>query len=148
MLWADNIKESFLQAASWLDICGRNGIVLNPEKFVFAQHTVDFIGFTITHNSVKPFSKYLSAITDFPTPRNVTDVRSWFGLVKQISYTFSAAEIMEPFRKLLKSDIKFEWNESLEKAFQESKKVIRKQIEHGVRIFDKNRPTALATDWS
>ncbi len=31
LLWADTIKESFFQASQWLDICGRNGITLNPK---------------------------------------------------------------------------------------------------------------------
>ena len=57
LLWSDNIEESFLQVVNWLDICGRNGIILNPEKFVFAQRTVDFAGFTITDNSIKPCAK-------------------------------------------------------------------------------------------
>ena len=148
LLWADDVEQSFMQAVNWLDICGRNGIILNPEKFRFAQHTVDFAGFTITDDSVKPSAKYLAAIKDFPTPSNLTDIRSWFGLVNQVSYAFAAADIMEPFRKLLKSDVKFQWDADLEDVFQRSKLAIVRQIEHGVKIFDKDRPTCLATDWS
>jgi hypothetical protein len=148
LLWADTIEESFFQAVNWLDICGRNGIVLNPEKFVFAQSTADFAGFTVTNDCVRPSSKYLSAIKDFPTPGNLTDIRSWFGLVNQVAYTFAAAEIMNPFRELLKSNSKFYWNEQLEDIFQRSKVEILKKIEHGVKIYDKSKPTCLATDWS
>ena len=36
LLWATSIEESFYQAAKWLDLCGRNGTTLNPDKFVFA----------------------------------------------------------------------------------------------------------------
>lgn len=35
LLWADTIEESYFQAIQWLDVCGPNGIILNPEKFVF-----------------------------------------------------------------------------------------------------------------
>ena len=49
LLWSPNIKHSFFSAVEWLDICGRNGITLNPEKFVFAQDEVDFTGFEITN---------------------------------------------------------------------------------------------------
>ena len=66
LLWADTLEESFFQAVQWLDICGRHGITLNPEKFVFGQDTVEFAGFEITLNSVRPCIKYLQAITDFP----------------------------------------------------------------------------------
>ncbi|MEL6802297.1 MAG: reverse transcriptase domain-containing protein, partial [Bacteroidota bacterium] len=148
LLWADSVEQCFAQAVTWLDICGRNGFILNPDKFVFAQSSVDFAGFTITNDSVKPSSKYITAIADFPTPSNLTDIRSWFGLINQVSYAFAAADIMKPFRKLLKSDEKFYWNDDLQDIFEKSKSAIIKQIEHGVKIFDKARPTCLATDWS
>lgn len=148
LLWADTIEGSFFQAVEWLDVCGRNGIILNPEKFVFSAPTVDFAGFTITMTDVRPCSRYLEAIHDFPQPRNITDVRSWFGLVNQVSYAFSMAERMQPFRRLLQNGVRFEWTPELEAAFRESKDVIVHEIERGVRIFDKARPTCLATDWS
>ena len=102
LLWADSIEDSFFQAAKWLDTCGRNGITLNPDKFTFSKPEVDFAGFNISMDSVRPCKNYLQAIRDFPTPKNLTDVRSWFGLVNQVSYAFSMAERMQPFRQLLK----------------------------------------------
>ena len=102
LLWADDITSSFHQAVNWLDICGRHGITLNPDKFTFAADTVEFAGFEITPDSVRPCAKYLDAIRHFPTPSSITDMRSWFGLVNQVSYAFSATERMLPFRESLK----------------------------------------------
>ena len=85
LLWSDSIADSFHQAVQWLDVCGRNGITLNPEKFVFSSPVVDFAGFTITMDSVLPSPKYSDAILNFPVPRNIHDIRSWFGLVNQVS---------------------------------------------------------------
>ena len=148
LLWADDLEHSFFQACSWLDICGKNGITLNPEKFVFGQDTVEFAGFEITLDSVRPCKKYLQAIMDFPTPRNITDIRSWFGLVNQVSYAFSMTARMAPFRQLLKHGAPFHWDNHLNSLFEESKMVIVSEIEEGVQIFDKTKPTCLATDWS
>ncbi len=75
LLWSDTIEGSYFQAVQWLDKCGRNGIGLNPEKFVFGASTVDFAGFTITMTDMRPCSRYQEAIRDFPEPRNITDVR-------------------------------------------------------------------------
>jgi hypothetical protein len=138
LLWADNIEGSFFQAVDWLDTCGHNGIILNPKKFVFGQDTVEFAGFAITPNHVRPCQKYLAAILNFPRPTNVTDIRSWF----------AAADRMLPFRESLKPGSQFTWTEELNQLFEESKKVIVNKIEHGVQIFDKSKPTCLATDWS
>lgn len=148
LLWSDSMEEAFFQAVEWLDICGLNGITLNPSKFVFAKETVEFAGFQITPTSVKPCSKYVEAIKDFPVPKNITDVRSWFGLINQVSYAFASAERMLPFRNLLKPSTPFLWTEELSSLFEDSKAVITAEIHKGVEIFDKAKPTCLATDWS
>ena len=55
---------------------------------------------------------------------------------------------MEPFRELLNPSSKFEWTDTHDHAFQLSKTTIAKEVEEGVKIFDKSRTTCLATDWS
>ena len=55
---------------------------------------------------------------------------------------------MLPFRELLKPHSPFNWNDKLCQLFEESKKVIIDEIQTGVQIFDKSKPTCLATDWS
>ena len=148
LLWADSIDQAFWQTVQWLDTCGRNGITQNPDKFVFGKDTVEFAGFEISLTSVKPCSKVLQSIKDFPTPRNVTDIRSWFGLVNQVAYAFAVADHMRPFRELLKPDQPFAWTEHLDYLFRKSKVVIIDQIKQGVEIFDQTRQTCIATDWS
>ena len=60
-------------------------MVLNPDKFQFAVHTADFAGFRVSDENIEPLPKYLDAIRTFPTPKSTTDIRSWFGLVNQVS---------------------------------------------------------------
>ena len=64
LLWEDNIEVSFFQAVNYLDLCGENGITLNPKKIQFAQNKVTFAGFEITLDSVKPCRRYFEAIKD------------------------------------------------------------------------------------
>ena len=85
-MWAPTIEEAFFQTCKWMDICGRHGITQNPEKFHFAKETVEFAGFEITTTNIRPSDTFIRAIKDFPTPRNITDVRSLFGLINQVSY--------------------------------------------------------------
>jgi hypothetical protein len=116
-----------------------SGVTLNLEKFRFARDSVEFAGFEITPTTVKP------AIQDFPTPKNLTDVRSWFGLVNQVLYAFSMTPVMELFRARLIPSKTFLW---MDDHFEQSKASIVGDIQEGVTIFDKSRPTCLATDWS
>ena len=75
-------------------------------------------------------------------------MRSWFGLINQVPYAFATTDRLLPFRQLLKPGTPFTWNKDLDKVFNESKSIIIVEIEEGVRIFDKKKPTCLATDWS
>ena len=69
-------------------------------------------------------------------------------LLNQVTYAFSMAERMLPFRNLLKPATMFHWDGSLNQLFEESKTVIVSEISDGVKIFDKTKPTCLATNWS
>ena len=81
------------------------------------------------------------AIENLERPLTLTDVRSFFGLVEQVAYTFHSSEMMGPFRELLKpsnaKNGKVDWNNELEVAFQESKRAMIHAMEEGVRIYDK-----------
>ena len=68
LLWASDIKEAYENTARYLQLVGENGIILNKKKFVFAEEEVDFAGFHLTTDGVKPLSKHLDAIRNFPPP--------------------------------------------------------------------------------
>ena len=122
--------------------------MFSEKKFQFCSKNVEFLGFQLDNDTVRPTADFLEAIKDFPTPKDVTGIRSWFGLVEQCSYAFSKTGPMEPFRPLLKPSAVFEWTGELQKAFDESKEEMIKKVEHGIKTFDMKKPTCLQTDWS
>ena len=98
LIYDTSIEQQFHRTCQFLDRCGNNGIILNPKKFQFAREEVKFVGFTISKTGVRPPAEFLESILSFPTPTNITDVRSWFGMVAQISYTFSQLSLMNPLQ--------------------------------------------------
>ena len=122
------MSDIFYRTCHFLDRCGKNGITLNPNKFQFGRDTVDFAGFVITPDSVKPSESFLKAILDFPEPTDLTGMRSWFGLINQVSYAYSLKTELQPFRDLLKPKNKFFWDENLQKLFEQSKITILKNV--------------------
>lgn len=124
LMWSTSIEKSFYQTCQFLTKCGNNWITLNPQKFQFAKDNVEFTRFEVTATNVRPSKKYLSAIVDFPIPTDISGIRSWFGLINQVSYAFSLTSRMQPFRDLLKPGNKFYWDENFQKIFEESKKKI------------------------
>ena len=90
----------------------------------------------------------LSAIKNFPTPRTITDIRSFFGLTNQISYAHANTSKMQPFRELLKPKQKFYWDEQLDMLFQDTKDKLIQEITNGVKTFDVSKPICIRSDWS
>ena len=142
VLWSDTIEGCLMQTCKYLSLCSGAGVLFSKKKFQFCSKKVEFLGFQLDGDTFKPTSSFLEAIRDFPTPTDVTGIRSWFGLVEQCSYAFSKTGPMEPFRPLLKPSAVFEWTTELQKAFEDSKGEIIKKVEHGIKTFDMKRQTA------
>ena len=77
----DSIEDHWWRVIDYLILVGTSGIILNPKKFQFCQRDIEFAGFLITQDDVKPLPKYIDAIANFRRPSNISDARSWSGLV-------------------------------------------------------------------
>ena len=88
LLFDKNIEDTFYHTLYYLLMCEKNGIVLKREKFQFCLDVVQFGGLQIT-SSVTPCDNQQNAISSFPTRKNITDARSWFGLVNQVAWAYS-----------------------------------------------------------
>ena len=141
-------SQHWWRTMKFLTLVGQAGIVLNPEKFQFANRSVDFAGFHISESTVEPLPKYLNAMRDFLTPKNITDIRSWFGLVNQMANYAQLRDLVAPLKQFLSPKRTFAWSEDLNKTFTASKLAIVEVIRHGVEIFDPIRRTCLRPDWS
>ena len=74
-------------------------------------------GFEVTADYYKPTKNMLQSISNFLVPKNITDVRSSFGLIEQMSYAFSKSLVLHPFRELLKKKSDFYWSQELTDLF-------------------------------
>ena len=148
LLWDKSIEENFWHTFDYLTLCARNGITFNPEKFIFAQREAEFAGLMVTDHHIKPTDRMLAAIREFPTPKDLSSARAWFGLCEQVAWAFAIKPEMQPFRDLVKPSTPFYWDDNLERAFQASREHIISLVKDGVEKFEIDRPTCLATDYS
>ena len=87
LLWDRTLEENFKRTCEYLTHCNARGITFNEDKFKFGRKEVEYLGFIITEDSVKPSTEFIEGIRDFPEPKDLSGVRSWFGLVNQVNYT-------------------------------------------------------------
>ena len=82
LIWSENMEKAFFRVFNVLSHAGKHGMVFCPKKFHFAEEEVEFAGLVIGTEGIRPTEQYKQAIMDFPVPRSISDVRSWFGLIK------------------------------------------------------------------
>ena len=141
MYICSNISGAYLSESAQIDI----GII--PQQFPHHTTLTSQCAAVSPEAIDKPSKKITNAISNFPVPKNITDARSWFGLVNQVAFSTAVAPFMQPFRDLLK-DGKWYWDDNLTKLFEASRTAISQKIQDGVRTFEIDRPTCLSTDWS
>jgi hypothetical protein len=92
-------------------------ITLNLEKFQFAQPKVSWVGYEIQHGGFTADPSKLQAISRFPRPKNITEPRSFMGLVEQLAeFSSDVAAAKGPLRPLLSSRNLYTWQPTTRSA--------------------------------
>ena len=91
-------------------------------KCEFFKSEIGFLGHIINQHGIKMEPSKIEAVTKWPQPKNVHEVRSFLGLAgyyRRFVKDFSM--IASPLTELLHKNKKFEWTDVQESAFQQLK---------------------------
>ena len=142
-----DFKTHYIRIKQILDRCRAASITLNKDKFVFAKPELPFVGYIVGQSGIKVDPKKLEAISKFPEPRNLTELRSFLGMVNQLgSFSPNISAAAGPLRELLSMKNVFLWSSSHNKSFEEVKRMLTEPpvLTH----FELDRKTALHVDAS
>jgi hypothetical protein len=120
---------------------------INPRKSLYARNSLVFLGFLFTPEGIRIDPKRFEKIRNLKPARNVKDVKILIGFAqywKKFCRGFS--HTIEPLRRLLQKDVKFEWGPDQDKALQKLKDALLSDV---VLIFpDLNERFYLQVDGS
>ena len=92
-------------------------------KCEFWLEQVAFLGHIVSGKGIELDPAKVEAITNWPRPSNVTEVRSFLGLAGYYRrFVEGFSSITLPMTQLMRKGDKFEWNDDREQSFQELKK--------------------------
>ena len=147
LIYAPSLSILKKRTRAFLDHCRQRGVTLKKTKSQLAVTEVEFGGFRLSKTGIQTSPDLLKSIREFPRPRNLTDLRSWFGLVNQLgNFSKELTAIMAPFRPLLAKNAVLQWLPEHDHAFVEAKS--RLTSTPVLTYFTVNQPTLLATDAS
>lgn len=96
---------------------------LNLKKTIFLKKKVKFLGHEVSVDGIRPLRDKLNVISEFESPRNRTDLQRFLGICTYYRhFTVQHANLIEPFREILKGKNPWKWDENHEKAFSVMKK--------------------------
>ena len=85
-----------------------------------------YLGHIIDHDGLHPAPNKLMAIKDAPTPRNVTELKAFLGLINYYNKFMSNLScILSPLYRLLKKGGPWIWTETQNQAFQKTKDLLQ-----------------------
>ena len=100
---ADHLKN----LAAVLQHLQQHGLCLKLPKCYFMKPTVDYLGHLIDVEGLHATSEKLKAIIDAPTPKNITELRSFLGLLNYYGkFLPNLSTLLHPLNNLLHHDCK------------------------------------------
>lgn len=118
---SDHVKH----LRSIFERCRKYGISLNPKKSVFGVDRGKLLGHIVSKEGIKIDPERIEAINRIPPPRNVKELKSFFGKINFVRrFVPNFAEIVNPMNKLLKKNVTFNWTEECKLSFKNIKKAI------------------------
>ena len=101
IIWGDKEDGSDHDTAlaHFLQVTRKNGLRINFDKIQYKTTEVTFFGEIYTTKGHKPASDKVQAITQMPTPTNVTELQTFLGMCQYLAkYSPRIAELSEPLQ--------------------------------------------------
>jgi hypothetical protein len=123
--WADDFEQAVERVTDIFDRIARSGIKLRPDKCKLLAREIKFLSYTVSEQGIVPCCSKISAITEWPRPKCVRDVRAFTSTCSYYrSHIKDFAKICQPLYLLTKRGQPFEWTDSQETAMRTLKELL------------------------
>ena len=104
--WQENLKI----LADVLDRLHKYNLHLKLPKCEFLKPEVVYLGLRISAEGLQPVEEKINAVKRAPAPQNVSELRSFLGIVQYYhSFLPGLATILAPLHRLLQKNVRWEW---------------------------------------
>ncbi|XP_027181985.1 uncharacterized protein LOC113780377 [Coffea eugenioides] len=100
---------------------------MNPLKCAFGVTSGKVLGFVVRHRGIEIDQAKIDAILMMPEPRDILELKSLQGRLAYLRrFISNLAGSCQPFSRLMKKDVPFQWDETCSNAFNSIKSYLMK----------------------
>lgn len=120
-----NEQEHLKTLSLVLDRLEKAGFRARRSKCMFMVPSVSYLGHLIDEVGLHPLNEKVKAVKEAPSPKNVSELKSYLGLLTYYSkFLPNMADVLAPLYKLLRKEVLWRWTDVEQKAFQASKDLL------------------------
>lgn len=125
LVFAQNFDEMVTRLSEVLDRIRLANLKLKPAKCHFFQEEVCYLGHILSGSGVRPNPENIEKIQNWTQPKTVKEVQSFLGLCNYYRrFLPQYSSHIKPLVDLVRKDVKFEWSDECEEAFQHIKEML------------------------
>lgn len=119
--------EEHLQLLEILfEVLQKNGLTINTEKSHYAKSSVEYLGFLLDKDSLRPNPERIEPLLNFLRPQNRKELRRFNGSVNWYHrHLRNIAKIQGPLNKLASPKAPWNWTEEYETSFLSVKEALK-----------------------
>lgn len=123
LIASKTIEEGIAKLRLVLQALKEAGLTLKISKCKFLERQVEFVGFQVDADGVRPNQRNLDAIQQFKVPKDVKAVRQFIGLTSFFRrFIKDFALLTQPLTTLTRANVNFIWGNEQHEAFEKMKK--------------------------
>ena len=123
------------------------GLKVNAKKSFFGKPELEYLGYWVTREGIKPVEKKVVAMQHIAPPKTRKQLRRFLGMVNYYRDMWvRRSEVLAPLTELTSEKRPYKWTDKCDKAFQTMKRILSKEVL--LTYPDFNRPFDIHTDAS
>ncbi|XP_061135154.1 polyadenylate-binding protein-interacting protein 1 isoform X4 [Syngnathus typhle] len=147
LIWGKDQPEHNARLHTVLNKLQAAGVTLNMDKCELSTQQVKFLGHILSAEGVRPDPDKIRAVIAMKEPSNVSEVRSFLGMVNQLGKFISGlAEKDKPLRDLLSKKNQWVWSHAQQNAFDQLKNELASTPV--LTLYDPNKDLKMSADAS
>ena len=125
VVFAPDFETHLQRLETVLDMLRWAKLKLKPSKCSFMQHKVAFLGHVVSGNGIAMQPDKVQAVSDWPIPRNLHEVRSFLGLCSYYRrFVPRFITVAAPLHALARKNVQFHWGPEQQDAFENLKELL------------------------